>query len=133
MERRRLVAPDARLVYVSANLSRAQQTTLHSFGKNLRALSSTSAVSCNNFPQSRTSCRLFRGCTQIFGKLLLVFVLVFQDSLSRLLPAQRLFCASGHVDRPNGVLIAAAVLVYISPMFFTCSLNEFVCALMNSV
>jgi len=35
--------------------------------------------------------RLFRGCTQIFEKLFLVFALVFQDCLSRLLPAQRLF------------------------------------------
>ena len=35
--------------------------------------------------------RLFRGCTQIFEKLFLVFTLVFQDCLSRLLPAQRLF------------------------------------------
>ena len=38
-----------------------------------------------------------------------------------------------HVDRPNGALIAAAVLVYISPIFFACSLNEFICAFMNSV
>ena len=35
--------------------------------------------------------RLFRDCAQIFEKLFLVFVLVFQDYLSRLLPAQRLF------------------------------------------
>ena len=35
--------------------------------------------------------RLFRGCTQIFEKLFLVFALVFQNCLSRLLPAQRLF------------------------------------------
>jgi hypothetical protein len=38
-----------------------------------------------------------------------------------------------YVDMAAGVLVAeVATLVYISPMFLTCSLNESVCALTNS-
>src|SRR5215468_1879405 len=86
---------------------------------------------------------LFRGCSKVSEKLYFVFALFrtmvgSHDSISsRSATVFNLFAVRfrqrDHVDGPNGILIAAAVLVYVSPRSCVCSLNELNCAVMNSL
>jgi hypothetical protein len=79
---RALVVPDATLVTVSAKISRL-------YSKRLQALLNVLGLNWNLawlswHANSKTAANLFCDCAQIFGKLVLVFVLVFHDWLSRL-------------------------------------------------